>query len=242
MNRGSARASFSSTIIALALAWSLSLAATRSTQANSAGVAAIAELTALRDAYTSRIKADDFTCRIPAPTIVVDSTPSFGNYDDATNILHTAGWTKLSAEQHALFVELAGPNADEAAAHAAFEQIAHRWIFVHELGHWWQACRHANAKHSNYQIEYGANRIAIAYWREADPGFAGQMMQLFHDFLDHVPSPVPQGQATEPYFNSHYEQLGPTPAYRWFQARMIVDAGDEKPAPTFAKALAETLP
>ena len=158
------------------------------------------------------------------PTIVIDHVPSFGNYDDAANVLHTADWIELSPEERGLFFQLAGPHADEGAAHAAFEEATHRWILVHELGHWWQACRHANPSHSNYQIEYGANRIALAYWREADPDFAIRMLSTFHGYVDHVSSPVPPGQATEAYFNNHYEHLGPTPDYRWYQSHMIMTA------------------
>jgi hypothetical protein len=202
----------------------------------------LVRLTALRDTFIARIKSDGFSCPIVPPTIVVDHVPSFGNYDDAANVLHTANWIELSPEERGLFFQLAGPHADEGAAHAAFEEAAHRWIFVHELGHWWQACRHANISHSKYQIEYGANRIALAYWREADPGFAIRMLSTFHGYVDHVPSPVPPGQATESYFNDHYEQLGPTPDYRWYQSHMIVTASQERPSPSFATALTETRP
>ncbi len=211
-------------------------------QGDAGQTSTLARLTALRDTFTARIRADGFTCPIAPPSIVVDHIPSFGNYDDEANVLHTADWAKLSPEERGLFLHLAGPNADENAAHTMFEEATHRWIFVHELGHWWQACRHANPLHSNYQIEYGANRIALAYWREVDQDFANRMLTLFQGFVDHVPSPVPPGEATEPYFNTHYEQFGPTPAYRWYQSYMIVVASEEKPAPSFAAALAETRP
>jgi len=202
----------------------------------------LATLTALRHTFITRIEADGFSCPIAAPAVVIDHVPSFGNYDDAANVLHTANWEELSPEEHGLFVRLAGPKADENAAHAAFEDAVHRWVFVHELGHWWQACRHASSARSHYQIEYGANRIALAYWREADPHFANRMLSVFHGFVDHASSPVPHGQATEVYFNSHYDQLGPAPDYRWYQSYMILTASEEKPAPNFATAIAETRP
>ncbi len=214
----------------------------RATPGDAGQASTLARLNALRDTFDARIKAAGLACPIAPPDIVIDHVPSFGNYADAINVLHTANWRELSAEEHGLFVRLAGPKADEYAAHAAFEDAVHRWIFFHELGHWWQACRHANSAHSNYQIEYGANRIALAYWREADPGFANRMLSVYHSFFDHASSPVPQGQATDAYFNSHYEQLAVTPDYRWYQSYMIVTTSDEKPAPSFATALAETRP
>ena len=224
------------------LACFLGQAAAKAANGDLGQATTLARLTALRDAFGARIKADGFTCPIAPPVIVIDNVPSFGDYDETTNVLHTANWAELTAEQHGLFLQLAGPEADADSAHAAFEEAVHRWVFVHELGHWWQACRHANASHGNYQIEYGANRIALAYWREADPDFADRMLSVFHSFVAHVASPVPAGLATEPYFNTHYEQLGPTPAYRWYQSHMIVAASQEEPAPRFAKALAETRP
>jgi hypothetical protein len=195
---------------------------------------------ALRDAFIQRIHAAGFTCPIAAPTIVVEDVPSFGQYLDESNTLRTSEWTLLRPEERAFFAQLAGPGADDAAVRAVFEKAAHGWIFIHELGHWWQACRDFTAHHAHYQVEYGANRIALAYWRETDPAIVTLMMSLFHGVLDHAPSPVPAGQDVETYFDKNYETLGPSPAYPWFQSRMGVTLEEEKPAPTLAAVLAET--
>jgi hypothetical protein len=200
----------------------------------------LANATARRDAFIARIHAAGFACPIAAPAIVVEDVPSWGQYNDANNTLRTSDWTVLRPEEKAFFVHLAGPGADDAAARAVFEKAAHGWIFVHELGHWWQACRGFLADHSHYQVESGANRIALAYWRETDPEIAALMMSLFHGVLDHAPSPVPAGQSVEEYFNKNYETLGPSPAYPWFQSQMGVSLEQEKPAPTLVEALAET--
>jgi hypothetical protein len=58
----------------------------------------------------------------------------------------------LRPEEKAFFVQLAGPGADETAAHAIFEKAAHGWIFVHELGPRWQAYRDANVHSSRYPV------------------------------------------------------------------------------------------
>jgi hypothetical protein len=68
------------------------------------------------------------------------------------------------------------------------------------------------------------------------------MVSVFHGLVDHVPSPVPPGQAIKTFFNSHYEQLGHSPNYAWYQSYMSAIASEETPAPTFATALAETRP
>ncbi len=205
---------------------------------DTAKAATLVKMTAVRDRVIKQISADGFTCPIAAPAIVVEDVPSFGQYDDETNTLRTTDWTLLNPHERAFMFQLAGPGADEAAVQALFEKAAHGWIFVHELGHWWQACRGFMATHSHYEVESGANRISLAYWRETDPSIVTLMMGLFNGLLEHQPSPVPAGQRVEDYFNSNYEQLGPTPLYPWFQARMSVSVADEKPVPTFAMVLA----
>ena len=215
-----------------------SAAGTSSLMAQAPQAETLAKTTQLRDAFVEKVHAAGFTCPIAPPKIVVEDIPSFGQYDDETNILHTSDWSLLKPEEKAFFMKLIGPNATDQSAHEAFEKAAHGWIFSHEMGHWWQACRGFIASHSHYQVEYGANRIALAYWREADPSIAALMMTLFHTVLDHQPSPVPAGQDMEKYFNDNYEALGPTPAYPWFQSRMGVTLEEEKPAPVLKDVLA----
>lgn len=199
--------------------------------------ATLAKATAMRDAFVARIHADGFSCPIPAPTILVEDVPSFGQYDEKTNIIRTSDWTLLSPDERAFFFRLAGPGAKEADVHRTFEQGAHGWIFIHELGHWWQACRNVTSNSGPYRVEYGADRISLAYWREVDPNIVSTMMPIFRSVLDRGPNPVPAGEDVEAYFNKHYQELGPGPAYPWFQSRMNVAAYEEKPAPTFAQSL-----
>ena len=121
-------------------------------------------------------------------------------------------------------------------AHQLFD-VAHQWIFIHELGHWWQACGGGNGGRSHYQVEFAANRIALSYWREVNRGIAETMRPVFQAVVDHAHSPVPPGQSVENYFNANYETLGPSPKYPWFMSRMSLAAFDETPSPTFAATL-----
>ena len=199
--------------------------------------ATLAKATVVRDAFVERIHANGFSCPIPVPAILVEDVPSFGQYDEKTNVIRISDWTLLNARERAFFFQLAGPEATEADVRTTFDKAAHRWIFVHELGHWWQACRNVTSNNGPYQVELGADRISLAYWREVDPSVVDTMMPIFRGVLDHTPSPVPAGQDVEAYFDKHYEELGPSPAYPWFQSRMNVAAYDEKPSPTFIQAL-----
>jgi hypothetical protein len=217
-------------------------AQTASSGAHDAEVAAtLAKATAVRDAFVARIHANGFSCPIPAPTILVEDVPSFGQYDDKTNVIRTSDWTLLNPQERAFFFQLAGPGAKETDVRTTFDKAAHGWIFIHELGHWWQACRNANSNSGPYQVEYGADRISLAYWREVDPSVVDAMMPIFRSVFDHSPNPVPAGEDVEAYFNKHYQELGPSPAYPWFQSRMNVAAYEEKPAPTFAQSLLNVL-
>lgn len=198
-------------------------------------------MTTLRDAFVQSVKAAGFACPIAVPPILVEDVPSFGSYDPETNSLRTSAWSLLKPEERQMFYHFMGPNATEAIAKKEFEDGVHHWVIVHELGHWFQACRGITEKTAKpYAIEFGADRIAAAYWEEHDPGVIAHQRPVFESILHNFPNPVPQGASVEPFFNDHYQELGPTPGYLWFQSRMCLTAFDEKPVPSFKTVLDET--
>jgi hypothetical protein len=201
-----------------------------------------AQMNALRDAFVKATVAAGFRCELAPPAIVVEDVPSFGQYSPEKNRLRTGAWEVMSAQGKGFFAHLAGPGANDEAARAEFEIDAHQWIFVHEMGHWWQACRGVVDHGDPYGIESGANRIAAAYWREHDPAVVTHLRAAFENVLGHAPNPVPVGQDVKAYFNANYETLGPSTVYPWFQSRMGVTVIDERPMPTFKQALGETRP
>ncbi len=206
----------------------------------SAKAAALSRQTVLRDAFIAAAGASNLPCPIPPPTIVITDIPSFGNYNPETNTLQTSIWEILQDREKAIFFRIAGPNSEESAARREFETGAHHWVFIHEMGHWWQACRKVNDDRKPYAFEYEADRIDAAYWRLTDPAIDEHMRATFQGLVDHAPNPLPPGQNEASYFNDNYQKLGPTPAYIWFQSRMCVKAFAENPAPTFVQTLRET--
>jgi hypothetical protein len=199
------------------------------------------KMTAMRDAFVQSVKDAGFTCPIAVPPVLVEDVPSFGSYDPDTNTLRTSAWSLLKPEERQMFFHFMEPNATEEIARNEFEDGVHHWVIVHELGHWFQACHGITEKTAKpYAIEFGADRIAAAYWNEHDPSVIAHQRPVFMGILQNFPNPVPQGASVEPYFNEHYQELGPTPGYLWFQARMCLTAFDEKPAPSFKRVLAET--
>jgi hypothetical protein len=199
-------------------------------------------MTKLRDDFVKATADVGFTCPIAPPTISVVDIPSYGNYDPQTNTLETPAWEQLSEAERGRFFRLLGPGTTEAAAREEFETGAHHWVFIHEMGHWWQACRGVVDRGKHYAIEFGANRIAAAYWKDHDPQVVAHQRAVFEGILKRHPNPVGDAQNIEAYFDANYEKLGPTPAYIWFQARMCVAALDEQPLPSFAQALKQTTP
>jgi hypothetical protein len=231
-------------IFAIGISWQIKmgaqappLSAAASSQETARG-ATLIRANALRDDFVQRIHVLGLSCPLAVPTMVVEFTPSFGDYDDVNNRLATSDWTMLPPEQKAFFFQLAGPAADDQAAHAVFEDAIHRWMLVHELAHWWQTCKRGKllVGPSVYQLGVEADRITVAYWRNADPGFPAKMASLVQGLVDRSPNPMPAGQALETYFNQNYQSLGP--ATPWFAAHMILTAYRETPEPSFAQTLA----
>ena len=227
----------------LGMAWlGMSLSGLAQVQSEAADVQVTRmKMTALRDTFVQSVRNAGFTCSIAAPQVLVEDVPSFGSYDPETNTLRTSSWSLLKPQESQMFYHFMGPNATEEVARGEFEDGVHHWVFVHELGHWFQACRGITEKTAKpYAIESGADRIAAAYWTEHDPSVIAHQRSVFEGILHSFPDPVPEGASVEPFFNEHYQELGPTPGYLWFQSRMCLTAFSEKPAPSFKRVLAET--
>ena len=200
--------------------------------------AVVARLTVLRDAFVEHVGEVGYKA-CTAPVIELGDPPSFGNYVAERNTLLIGAWSHLSAEEQRGFEDMARRIGPEAAARSLFENGTYRWVFVHELGHWWQACQHKMRPHT-YAAENGANRIALAYWHEEDPPFAGGIVRGFRNLVNSRPSPVPAGQSPQKYLDAHYQSILRSDDYVWFQGRMIADLAEHAP-PSFHQALSQPL-
>ena len=197
----------------------------------------MAKLTTLRDAFIADIKAAGYTPKLPAPQIVFDNPPSHGNYDDKTNVLRIATWRMTTPDEREHYERLAALSRGTLTAEQIFEDGVHRWVFIHELAHWWQQCQGKFAG-DHWSVEYGANRIAAAYWREHDMVLMERVVRTMKRMDAAEPSPLPAGADMKTYFNAHWDTISPTPEYRWFQGEMILQVVAEIPLPSFKDALA----
>lgn len=234
------RAWFVVFVLAATISGAQEVSSPESSGANAATVSDVeVRLSALLNAFVDETSASGIACAIKPPKILVQDVPSFGTYDPDKNTLTSPAWEQLTPEEKSIFYHGVGPNATEADARAEFEMGAHHWVFIHELGHWWETCRGMADRGDHYAFESEANRIAAAYWNEHDPAVITHQQHVFRTILQKWPNPVPNGQAVAAYFNENYEKLGPTPAYIWFQARMCVDTFAKSPLPRFSAALAQ---
>ena len=94
----------------------------------------MAQLAGLRDSFVNRIKAERFSTPSSPPKIISDNEPSLGAYAPPENVVHVAAWEILSPQQQAGFAGLFGQGQN---GEQAFDQTVYRWVFTHELGHWW---------------------------------------------------------------------------------------------------------
>jgi hypothetical protein len=199
----------------------------------------ITELSLRRDSFVNKIKSLGFSPTLSSPNIIIDTPASyrtFGNYNDSSNTLHTTGaWSTLPPDLQDFFNRPAARMGNGETGETFFEKSIHKWIFIHEMGHWWRKCQRQKA--TAYDEELAANRIAVAYWRLQDPAFMSFMLNVFQGFISHSPSPVPTGQPMEEYLNNHFAELSAGPVYTWYQAQMIVQAFNEKPTLTFTNAI-----
>src|ERR1700734_304955 len=171
------------------------------------------DLTALLSDFVKETTASGLPCAIEPPKLIVRDLPSFGTYDPETNTLTSPAWQQMASGEQALFYKPLGPGAKEADARAEFELGVHHWVFVHELGHWWEACRGMVDRGNHYAFELEADKIAAAYWNEHDPSLIAHQQAVFEGIVQKSPNPIPAGHTEDTYFNGNYQSLGPTPAY-----------------------------
>lgn len=195
-----------------------------------------AQLTALRDSFVDAIQKAGFKPSIDPPQIALDNPPSFGRYDSGSNLLHIASWSELGPDGEGRFARLKAVLNDPRSPEAIFDDSVNHWIFVHELGHWWQACQHKDDG-EHYAVEYGANRIAAAYWRMKDPAYMQRRTEHSRAIYNLIPNPIPADQSKEKYFDANYSRIAGSPAYTWFQSGMVVDVSAENPLPIFKQTL-----
>lgn len=194
------------------------------------------QLTALTQDFERRARLAGSAMTLTSPVIVVDTPPQLSMYQSKANTIHASRWEELTLDIQDVLKRWA-TYAGDTTEQQLFEDMFHRFFFVHELAHWLQRQANDNSNDA-YQFELEANRVTVAYWREKDGAFLSTLLARFQRISDRLPSPVPDGQDAEQYFNANRNRLGSNPdVYGWFQTRMVVQAGTERPFRTFSETL-----
>jgi hypothetical protein len=201
------------------------------------------QLERLEARFVERIRYEGYSPEISPPKVVLGDPPSFGTYEPGPNTIYIAAWPRLTAEEQHYFADIAKGIGHGATARGVFENGTHRWVFIHELGHWWQACRHVpvGEKDTSYALEKGADRIAMAFWRAENPRFMAGMIEGFKSVQASIPNPVPAGQNKAEYFDKNFQQFVDAGTYPWYQSDMIVDLAAENPLPSLQRALSQPV-
>ncbi len=194
------------------------------------------QLTAFAQDFEHRVRAAGFKLTSVSPAIVVDTRPQLSMYTAQDNTIHSARWEDLPPEVQEIFKRWAA-YAGDGTGKQLFDDSFHRFFFIHELAHVLERQAKVNTGNA-YQSELEANRITVAYWREKDRAFLTALLAQFQRINQRLPVPVPPGQDVEQSFNANYHGSGSNPeVYGWFQTRMVLQAGAERPFRSFSETL-----
>lgn len=184
----------------------------------------------------------------PEPvTVHLNTTPMISYTDDSG--VHEAIFDELPPPVQGIFNQWAGFTSDQPSGQALFNDMFHKFFFIHELGHWTtgqvlevrqdakKQTAIANVQNNHWETELETNRIAVAWWRAHDPAFLAKIVGDFRKIQAALPNPVQPGTDMKAYFAANYEKLGQDPnAYGWFLLQSVILAYDEPPK-TFQQTL-----
>lgn len=185
------------------------------------------------------------------PKVMLDAGMRISVFSYGDGTVHAAQLADLPPQVQDLWTQWASYTTDQPSGKALFDDMFHRFFFVHEMGHWMASQVIAglpdseltivakNEANNKWAREIAANRIATAWYREHDPQYLAKLVADFRQIQSHLPNPVPAGIDRKTYFTDNYQKLGTDPlAYGWYQLQMVIEVYDQ-PAQTFQQVLDE---
>jgi hypothetical protein len=187
--------------------------------------------------------------KFASPKVMLDAGTGVSYYTFGNRTVHEAQFADLPAPMQDIWKQWSSFTTDEPDGKALFDDMFHRFFFVHELGHWMASEVIAGLPEkemlvvgkkesgNKWESETTANRIAVAWYREHDPQYLAKLVADFRAIQAHLPDPVPAGMDKKTYFTQNYAKLGKDPmAYGWYQLQMVLVVYDE-PAHSFQQVL-----
>lgn len=144
-------------------------------------------------------------------------------YENLTVDLVYCSWDKLPEENQTFFAMFY--DGDLSKGQTLYEDYFLKFNLIHEVSHTIQVLY--DVKIDSYEMEQGANNLAVAYWSEVDPDFITKIEKYVDIVLTKFESPVPEGEDEHQYFVENYEMLGANPsAYGYYQFKFVKNALD----------------
>jgi len=194
----------------------------------------------------AKVKVPGYGAFAP-PKVMLDAGTAV-SYTSRSGV-HSSQIEDLPPPMQDIWKQWSSYTTDEPTGKALFDDMFHRFFFVHELGHWMVSQVIAglpasemsvvakNDAANKWKSETMANRIAVAWYREHDPEYLAKLVADFRLIEAHLPNPVPVGMDKKTYFTDNYQKLGADPmAYGWYQLQMVLVVYDE-PVQSFQQVL-----
>lgn len=205
-----------------------------------------ADKPAMRGAY--RAVAEDFHARLAAagrpagrpPELLLDSSTGMMFYSSERSAVILPYWPEMGREARLIYEASAVPGVSAEQAYWTY-----LWFLVaHELAH--QFMHAHGAPRSHYDSEFGANRLAIAYWmaagQEARLAYLERLIEAALPQLAPA-NPTPPGVAEAGYFAEHYYQIAERPVgYAYYQLRMMQELLPQRRRFDFAQLVRDYAP
>jgi len=192
------------------------------------------QMTIIAQEFEGRTRLAGAAITSASPEVFVDTPPELSTYEGPTRSIPLGGRT--CRRMRSLCSSASQPTRAIPTGKQFFEDMFHHFFFVHELAHWLQ--RQAKDPRDGYQFELDAKRVTVAYWRERDSAYLSTLLGQSQRLNERLPNPVPPGQDPQEYFDANKGKLGFNPdVYGWFQTRVVLQAGTERPILTFSEAL-----
>ena len=154
-----------------------------------------------------------------------------GQYRQKTNKIYLNTW-QVGGPPMEKFLTDVGGNPENGKSMAAL--FFYGFFLPHEIGH---ALHYQTGQvpENNYDSEYEANEIAVAYWRSQ--GKEKELRQCYETakkVLLKVKNPVPENADPKAYITAHYNELLQDPyKYAYIQFSQIVKIMEDPSLPDF---------
>ena len=196
------------------------------------------DATALKNQNDALIRDMETRIKLTAPsfsfnglTTEIPKTFMPGQYRSKTNKIYLLPW-EIGGPPMVGFLTDVGGSTDKGNTLAGL--FFYGFFLPHEVGH---ALQHHTNKdpESNYDGEYEANELAVAYWRSK--GKQKELQQCYEmakNVLAKVKNPVPENADMKKYITEHYNELLQDPyKYAYIQFSQIVTILEDQSLPDF---------